>query len=350
MRRGPAPEQPGGLLSETFPEGWETLLEDDARPAPPAENQPAATAAASPAAPAEPTEPAEPDAALELVLPALDDAAEVHGEAESKSARVLTDVQSKPEAAEAPEPEAEIAPEAETPPPAQAAADQDHAEAALAGRRHQAETIPAPGVSRPDANRSEEQAKEWLPAGPDNLEAAPAAAVRPDSPRAAMAASVRGGEPLGSSRGLHAMSEMQKQMVVTDFIQSTVNGIQGGHETLSLDLNPPELGRIKLVIESRGGEINAHLTAQQQDVGDLFRQNADTIRRGLEAAGIKVGDLSVEVGQPFQQASGERESLPAQPWSSSRIAVGRGPERAAAAGAHAGSRHLAGSGRLDIVI
>jgi flagellar hook-length control protein FliK len=110
---------------------------------------------------------------------------------------------------------------------------------------------------------------------------------------------------LASAKTLAGMNDVQKHMVVQDFVQTTLHHVNGDSQTLSVDLHPPELGHVKVMLESQGDHVNACLMVQDKEVGEMFKQHAGSIRQSLEDAGIKLGGLSVEIRQQFHPGAGE---------------------------------------------
>jgi flagellar hook-length control protein FliK len=108
---------------------------------------------------------------------------------------------------------------------------------------------------------------------------------------------------------LSRLTELQRQLTVEKLSQSVLPALQGGRETLTLDLNPPELGRVQVHVEkAANGGVNAVLTMQDRSVGEFFQGHIETIRKTLEDAGIQVGGLSVEIRQQFNQDAGEKSA------------------------------------------
>jgi len=147
---------------------------------------------------------------------------------------------------------------------------------------------------------------------------------------------------------LAKLSELQKQMVVRDFVQTTSQGISARKDQVSVELHPPELGRIKVVVESRGEHIHAHLTIQDHSVGEFFQDRLDVIRRSLEEAGIRLGNLSVEIKQQFNL--GPQDETPGQYGSAARNGSGQTDTGRLSTRSSAGRQRAAHSGKVDMLI
>lgn len=69
-----------------------------------------------------------------------------------------------------------------------------------------------------------------------------------------------------------------------------------------LMVEPPELGKVRIVVNSSSDEIHVHLTVEKPEAGDLVKGSEDILRDSLKRQGLTLGDLSVDVGN-----NGERE-------------------------------------------
>lgn len=247
------------LYAEAFPEGWETLLEE------PPQTQPGARTVAA--------------------------ATSVETKAQVAAAEI-------PDLA-APEP----------------AAGERVQSAAQPARTQAAATAPVPTAATPAANPGSSANSEIYSAGTaeSHRTAASVESEVPYSPESVEPASgwkttvtavgtgrTAAQEPLsGPAQVLQRFSEMEKQLTIQEFSRAAASGLRRGEERISVDLHPPELGRVRVVVESRGEQVNAQLTLQDAGVGEFFQDRLDTIRRQLTDAGVKLGQLTVEVRQQF---------------------------------------------------
>lgn len=246
------------LYAEVFPEGWETLLEE----APQARPNARTLAAAG----------AEPQVRAAVAIAETPDSAD---QAPATSGRVLQAVQ--PARAQTgltlPVPTAAAnsgnSPNGETP-------------AAAAVESHR--TVAAPEGEAAPAPESAEPAVGWKTTVSTTLAAGRASTHETWS---------------APTQVLQRFSEMEKQLTIQEFSRAAASGLRRGEERISVDLHPPELGRVRVVVESRGDQVNAQLTLQDAGVGEFFQDRLDTIRRQLTDAGVKLGQLTVEVRQQF---------------------------------------------------
>lgn len=70
----------------------------------------------------------------------------------------------------------------------------------------------------------------------------------------------------------------------------------GGGE-VRLRLHPPELGEIRLRLQTEGARLVVQAAVQHQETGQLLRQHSHLLQQALEQAGLQLAGFSVEVGQ-----------------------------------------------------
>ena len=82
-------------------------------------------------------------------------------------------------------------------------------------------------------------------------------------------------------------------------------------KTISLRLDPPELGNLKIDVSLRDGSLHARLVADSTQVSQLLRDKAGEIQRSLRELGLDVDQVSVsvrdEAGQFSQFFSGSEQ-------------------------------------------
>ena len=61
-------------------------------------------------------------------------------------------------------------------------------------------------------------------------------------------------------------------------------------------VDPPELGKVNISVESMEDRIHVHLTVEKPEAVDLIRGSEDLLRESLKKQGLSMGDLSVDVG------------------------------------------------------
>jgi len=72
-----------------------------------------------------------------------------------------------------------------------------------------------------------------------------------------------------------------------------------GDRIINLQLNPPELGAVKLTMEIKGNTLQLGMIAESSSVKEIMLANAHELRSALLDQGIKLDRLDIQVGQNF---------------------------------------------------
>ncbi len=83
--------------------------------------------------------------------------------------------------------------------------------------------------------------------------------------------------------------------------QKIVWMINGEQQSASLELNPPELGPLKVVLQVSNTQANAAFVAAQPEVRQALEAAMPRLRDMLEEAGIQLGQASVDSGTQQEQ-------------------------------------------------
>lgn len=118
--------------------------------------------------------------------------------------------------------------------------------------------------------------------------------------------------PVASSSGTAVgalTSELSQQAVQRGILPQIVGSIQNvsGGSVIDLMLDPPELGRIEIVIELSDKSLRATLTADKSFTGDLIRRQADDLLQQFADAGFGDVDLQFADSREDTQDGGEGE-------------------------------------------
>jgi hypothetical protein len=135
------------------------------------------------------------------------------------------------------------------------------------------------------------------------------------------------------------------------------------HTTTVIRMDPPELGALRLELDLRKEVLTLRMSAETAAAQDLLRDELDALRRGLEAAGIRLERVEIHPLAPAQDAtpfgafggsaqrrgesSGESAGRPGGVTTVKRPDRSTNEPQPAAAG-HAALVH--GSARLNIVV
>lgn len=136
-----------------------------------------------------------------------------------------------------------------------------------------------PTVDLRDADRGADPAS-------TRMEPNPAAPAAPQTPAPAIAA-VRDA-PVPSTAPQPAPAEQ-----LVNVLRPLRYGPDGAYR-LSLEMRPPELGRIELRVELRDGVLHATMRAEHESTQQALRDAMTNLRARLETEGIRAGRLSVD--------------------------------------------------------
>jgi flagellar hook-length control protein FliK len=124
--------------------------------------------------------------------------------------------------------------------------------------------------------------------------------------------------------------------------QRLLQQVSQGNWRVELDLEPGDLGSIRIELELRKGEIEASIKATQASTRDLLQESLPRLREALERNGMDVASLSVSQQDRRQsggQSPSERQSRGGQGSASEQL-----PESASGAE----KRPVHDDGRLDV--
>ena len=72
---------------------------------------------------------------------------------------------------------------------------------------------------------------------------------------------------------------------------------------LTLQLTPENLGKLSIVLQVHGKEVNAVIRAENPEAAKIIASNIDIIKNALESEGLKVEKLEVQAGLTNNQDS-----------------------------------------------
>jgi flagellar hook-length control protein FliK len=67
-----------------------------------------------------------------------------------------------------------------------------------------------------------------------------------------------------------------------------------GSHRITMQLAPPELGRVEVEVHVQAGEVRVHLRADEAAAGALLHESIAELRRSLETQGLRVVDVAVD--------------------------------------------------------
>jgi len=104
-------------------------------------------------------------------------------------------------------------------------------------------------------------------------------------------------------KGLADKAETAKELLQRPNIrQAVVDQVKGGmlknlgqgRSELTLQLNPPDLGKMSLVLQVQNKDVQGLIKTNNPEVARFIQQNLHTIQQGLEQQGLKVSKLDVQ--------------------------------------------------------
>lgn len=108
-----------------------------------------------------------------------------------------------------------------------------------------------------------------------------------------------------------------QRVVVADQLVSVVRPLAtaNGSHTLTLELHPADLGRVRLEITVEGAMVHIAMDAEHGLTAQLLRDALPELRRALDAAGLSTGRIDLDRGlnaDPSRSSRADANSLPAQ--------------------------------------
>ena len=82
--------------------------------------------------------------------------------------------------------------------------------------------------------------------------------------------------------------------VADQIVEATQYGVQNGHKSLVLKLNPDNLGEVRLQLNSNAQQqVSAKLIVSNMDAQDALNNQISSLKQSLEGQGLQVGKISV---------------------------------------------------------
>ncbi|MAH05036.1 MAG: hypothetical protein CL561_05730 [Alphaproteobacteria bacterium] len=94
---------------------------------------------------------------------------------------------------------------------------------------------------------------------------------------------------------MHTSATMPHQATQTIAAKLTQNATQNGNTELQIELDPPELGRVKVhMIQDRDGGVKTHLSFDKPETFLMMQRDQAQLEKALADAGLDVGDGGLE--------------------------------------------------------
>ncbi|MDY7002157.1 MAG: flagellar hook-length control protein FliK, partial [Thermodesulfobacteriota bacterium] len=97
------------------------------------------------------------------------------------------------------------------------------------------------------------------------------------------------------------MENVSPREVLRQVEAGMIKNLGQGKQQITLRLNPPELGRVNVVVQVSGKEITALIRPENHDASKMIGDNLAHLRQSLEQQGLKVSKLEVQTQLPDGQ-------------------------------------------------
>lgn len=135
------------------------------------------------------------------------------------------------------------------------------------------------------------------------------------------------GTATGTHPGIHAVAVL---------IEKAASGSEKAKQELSVQLDPPELGRMQVQLSmEKDGQMKVHLLAEKEETLSLFQRDAHALKSALSNAGIQIDNSSLT----FDLASGD-QSFNQLMGGSQQDGHSRNNESGAITGTSGGATHI----------
>jgi hypothetical protein len=155
-----------------------------------------------------------------------------------------------------------------------------------------------------------------------------------------------GGRPDPNAGGQAGQPRSLPQQIMQRFgellSQRLLQQVSQGNWRVELDLEPGDLGSIRIELEMRKGEIEASIKATQASTRDLLQESLPRLKEALERNGMDVASLSVS--QQDRRQSGGQSPSGRQSSGAQGSDAEQGPEMAVGVG----KTPAQDDGRLDV--
>ncbi|MFH2093654.1 MAG: flagellar hook-length control protein FliK [Pseudomonadota bacterium] len=96
--------------------------------------------------------------------------------------------------------------------------------------------------------------------------------------------------------------------VMQQVSKSIVRAINQGENTLKIQLNPPELGRLMLTIDNSGGNMKVSIVTENAAAKEILVSNSNELRTVLSNSGVTLERFEVDMNSDFRQSMADAKS------------------------------------------
>ncbi|NDV20756.1 flagellar hook-length control protein FliK [Pseudodesulfovibrio sp. JC047] len=110
---------------------------------------------------------------------------------------------------------------------------------------------------------------------------------------------------IGTGTKTHAWEKVSAPKVMKQVDNAFIKTLNNGAKQLTVQLTPENLGKLSIVLQVNGKEVNASIRAENHEAAKIIHENLDIIKNSLENQGLKVEKLDVQTGLANNQDAHE---------------------------------------------
>lgn len=137
-----------------------------------------------------------------------------------------------------------------------------------------------------------------------SLDKAAAAEARAQATANLSDAALSAGENRGQA-GADSANKARSAEVYRQVSNGAFKNLGQGNRQLVIRLDPPDLGRVSVILQVRGKDVQAVLRTTNQEASQALSEQLGQLRTQLEAQGLKVGKLEVQTQLADSQAESQ---------------------------------------------
>ncbi|MFW5735406.1 MAG: flagellar hook-length control protein FliK, partial [Oceanidesulfovibrio sp.] len=96
-----------------------------------------------------------------------------------------------------------------------------------------------------------------------------------------------------ATQAFHRDGSLQRE-TMRNLEQAFMKNLGQGHRQLTLRLDPPQLGRVAILLTVKNNEVSATLRTERHETGQMLAEQLQQLRHSLEQQGLRVQKLDVQ--------------------------------------------------------